>query len=177
MAENKYSGVLNEPLLLQPKVSVLGGELEATESFITGMKERIDALYEHYGIDQGGKGADFSLAFELAKVHVPGFKVVSKISTAGRPGSWKGIRGFELFAEVKKRTNIGMSLNKAAEEIADQGIFKKENGEKYEWKTIKTRYGEILKPDALFGKMRKSFIEKGFPEDIFDKYVISEFEA
>ena len=63
----KFEGVLSKPV-------VLPGLLGNAEAEAKDWKERIDALYERYGVRFGEPGADRRVAMGLAVDVVPGLK-------------------------------------------------------------------------------------------------------
>ncbi len=107
----KFSGVLKEPMvwmILPPAGRQLFGRevtkerrQKADQHNIIQLMERIRALYEHYGIEDGSQNADFHLAIELARDFVPGFEILTaKRRGRGKPKKWGEIKSFELLADV-----------------------------------------------------------------------------
>ena len=120
---------------------------------------RIEALYEHYGVERGQKGADIKLALKLAFDHVPGFQISD--SQRGRPAKWKGPRSLELYADVRAvQKRSGLSISAACDWLArNHRRYKGEKGS-----ALNTRFYEVPKNAPLWSDMER-YREAGAPMD------------
>jgi hypothetical protein len=124
----KYSGVLNEPMLVRaPEAG--GGLLEISpsvseqESADRKLEEqliaRLEALYRHYNIDPLVAGADFQLVAALATTHIPGFRyALEPKKRRGAPDKWRGSKGLELLGDVMVLLGKGKSALSACRILA-----------------------------------------------------------
>ena len=92
----KYKGALNKPVV-RKRLGLLATDEQVADAANTQFHElvaKLPLLAEAHGV---AKGDWFGLAFELARAHVPGFKVVDP---AGRPTEWSDIDKAELRIDV-----------------------------------------------------------------------------
>lgn len=118
----KYSGILAEPY---PSWTALTAPSEAEQQAI--IKERMDALMVHYGLDPTKATPDtpnfwttwMNLAWLLARDHVPGFQGAPR--EPGRPSVRKGDDvTLWLHLELRRRRD-GMSTAAAIRDVVASG--------------------------------------------------------
>ncbi|MBP6119629.1 MAG: hypothetical protein WBP25_10150 [Giesbergeria sp.] len=88
----KYKGQLNKPIV-RKRMGLLATDEqlgEAASKSFNDMVQKLPLLADAHGVAEGDW---FGLAFELARAHVPGFKVVEP---AGRPTEWSELDKAEL---------------------------------------------------------------------------------
>ncbi|GEM_PF-3995882 len=95
--EQKYKGVLNDPMIFKSYNSAY----ENLPEFF----ERVNALFEHYEIQPHEEDAYAKLAFSLAQDHVPAFQMINErdLKKLGAPSKWKNTgEGLKLYINVKR---------------------------------------------------------------------------
>ena len=127
--KRKYSGILNDPIIELPAVgaALMGYTAEELERKISDqMRQRFDALFEHYGIDPIQPTAWHQLAFELAKDHVPGFQVLSE-PKRGRGGEPRQIfTDHDLCLDVLRYVAQGRNVTEASIFLVKKPAYKGE---------------------------------------------------
>jgi hypothetical protein len=168
----RYSGILAEPVLWEyPRPSILLGDPTPDEvdrmaqANSRQLAERMAALFRHYGINPADDFAFGQLALKLAIDWVPGFQVVFKPPKGvGRPSKWKGgIKGVELFADVKALVRKGHSERAACRILATSPKYaERYKGEKE--RNLHRRYLEALKnAPSFFRKLMERNQSAGAP--------------
>ncbi len=162
--EKEYKGGLKKPIhrdeppippgkvikLLSPEIDHDAKYKEESAIFIaksflslaTQNIEKLGLLLEHYNIDPNDPDRWFWLSVNLAKNHVPGFKIKTKEEKGGRPQEWDIVKYARLFLEVtilmaEKKNVSGCNISRAC-----NALLKEPEWESYSRKTLQSRYAE-----------------------------------
>jgi hypothetical protein len=124
MTSKKYKGILAKRY--RPFIGGLLASPEQVEEIQAAeQRQRIEALFQHYGIDQKKSDACARLVLALAQDHVPGFQILPDDAKAyGRPKEWDGSRYWELYADVKSLEKKGLSALSACENLSRRDRYK-----------------------------------------------------
>lgn len=111
----KYKGLLNKPVV-RKHLGLLATDEQRAEAANRQFHElvaKLPLLAEAHGVAAGDW---FGLAFELARAHVPGFKV---IDPAGRPTEWGDIDKAKLKVDVDEliAAHNGMPVTEALRRV------------------------------------------------------------
>ena len=151
----KFEGVLSKPM-------VLPGLLGNAEAEAKDWKERIDALYERYGVRFGEPGADRRVAMGLAVDVVPGFKTqLPKPNPKGGPiPTWVGLKVFELYADVEVLVRKGKKKSNAFVILSKRARYRK-----YSSKTLHRRYYDFPNNAGILRRTIMKMRDKNAPID------------
>lgn len=149
----RYTGILAKPMVLHRTYSGLLSTPEQVEenkkrdavANWSQYRERLLALFMHYGIDPVGDGAAIRLVAAMASDRVPGFQIIDGSAPhAGRPSKWQGDKSLELLADVWALEANGHTASAACRILADNSKYG-QHGKKIAHKTLYRRYQEALK--------------------------------
>lgn len=153
MKHSIYSGVLAKPIVLQrteplgllndPSAEDVKNDREVNNSQI---RERIQALFDHYEIDRTGVNAEIQLVWALASDHVAGCKLHYQNANVGRPGKWTPEASMQLLADVwaQQAENKKTSARKACNDLISTPKFEKRyKGQ--ELNSLYRRYSHAIK--------------------------------
>lgn len=91
----------------------------AADLFVEAKSKRLSALYAHYGLLEGDRGAAYELLLSLAEEWVPGFRANSKVARRGAPVRWTTKERGLLVALVRAlETTHKLNSSKACRELA-----------------------------------------------------------
>lgn len=114
----EYSGELASPIDPWPVLHKVQTGLHGLDSkeiekanFIQAMREaqdaKIELLLKHFGISQDREDKWETLAYQLARAHVPGLDIVEtpphERKRRGRPSDWTNTRYLQLYKSVEER--------------------------------------------------------------------------
>lgn len=174
MKRKKHNNVLDIP-----RTSVLAlylachmDEKKTIEKYDDELKEREIFLYEKFGFKRPDAGIDSStrgLIREMAKkLDIPGFYQMNETNKVGRPRSWKGNKGFVLWARVrikmleKQTNNLRYGINLVMNE------YESEYGKRLD--DIYKRYNQEILTENNLVKYWSSILEKLLNSDIVKNY-------
>ncbi|HEY8596439.1 MAG TPA: hypothetical protein VIL84_14455 [Devosiaceae bacterium] len=174
-ASPKYKGILKEPIdrdyyfrdltLLEREIV---GEDGLKNEFVKLSLRKLDALYEHYGVGRGQPGAADELILELAKAHVPGFKIKS---LKDKRLKWDTDRLMQLHATFLRLRPRFDSDDAVFAHIANNPAYQKLTGgvkkatikERFVRRASKVKYNPYL-------QMMRTLEQRGAPRRIIDDF-------
>lgn len=167
----KYTGVLNKPIVRRTQglfAAALMGDQDAQSRVEADLKdhdnqirERIDALCRHYGVDLSSEDAFLHLAMALARDHVPGFRVVfGAPPRRGRRKRWQSTKLVELLADIWALEAQGKTPHSACRILASNPKYRSRY-KGLQAATLYRRYQEARTSDdpwlqkLVFGELQK----------------------
>lgn len=186
--EKPYKGKLNKPIIIsdiQPKTdkifeadtSKVLGQFYADNSFvIKELTERMKLLLKHYEIESNDENRWYELALNLAKNHVPGFRVEGK---SGKKTGWTPQAYAKLYFDVQRERLFAKNLNVATIGWACNRLIKKspwknfkinKNDKTLTAKTLQNKYSEA-QSSVLITAFLRNQKEAFFTQNLQDLYI------
>lgn len=166
----RYSGILAKPMVrhraytlakaLAEEKPTKEEEQAINEKNTAQLRERVLALYAHYGIDPKKPDANLALLLALTEAHVPGFRWKEPGARGkGRPSKWKTFKGIDLYADVKFLVSKGKSARNACRILATSARYK-ERYKDESWENLYRRYQEAAHTVPSYVRIFSDIVER-----------------
>ncbi|MDD0812986.1 hypothetical protein PSQ20_21805 [Curvibacter sp. RS43] len=149
----KYENELNRPVVRR-RIGLLSDPQVEAERISNEVFSKFPALFEAHGVEAGDW---MTLAFELAKAHVPGFKV---IDAPGRPIEWSDVDRADFRIDVDAVIAYeGLSIAEAIKQAIRQPRWAEKTSPmtmaalRQQYKTADKRWIEVVKKARAWEKM------------------------